>query len=86
MRKPPSVSHDRSSLANLGTHKAHPEHPSKSAGESTVHRLVADAEITSVDRMPRLMDGIKEFSASDWRHAIILSELLAPPVSLRTHR
>lgn len=83
MRKPPSVSHDRSSLANLGTHSAHSQHTATSEGESIVHRLVTNAESTFVEGRPGLMSGIEKFTASDWRHAIILTELLAPPVSLR---
>jgi len=83
MRKPPSVSHDRSQLADLKTHARHAEHTSQDEGESTVHRLVTDAEITVVHQTRHGVGILTNLTTEDWRRAIIMSELLAPPVSMR---
>jgi len=58
-------------------------HPQRGTDHETVHRLVADAESTAVTRRPKRHSAVGNFSREDWRQAIILSELLAPPVSLR---
>jgi len=81
MRKPPSVSHDHAKLAKLGTHAEHAEHKGR---DQQVHRLVTDAESTHVTHTDQRAFGLKNLTNQDWRRAIILSELLAPPVSLRS--
>ncbi|MCB9849017.1 MAG: hypothetical protein H6814_11455 [Phycisphaeraceae bacterium] len=83
MRKPPSVSHDQARLADLRTHTKHAEHLAPDAGESVVHRLVTDAEVTRVDRRTGSAFRLGRLNAQDLRKAIILSELLSPPVALR---
>ena len=80
MRKPPSVSHDRAKLVDLGTHTAHAEHET---GDRGVRRLVTDAPSTRFEIKHTRGLGVEKFTAQDWRRAIIMSELLAPPVSLR---
>jgi len=80
-RKPPSVSHDREPLEDLGTRKAHKPHPSDD--ESFAHRLVSDASMPSGNRKPSKALPLDSMTAADWRRAIVLSEVLAPPVSLR---
>lgn len=83
MRKPPSISHDRAKLTKLGTHTEHADHKDE---DRTVHRLITDADTTTTTTSKplskTLIDGV-ELTTKDWRRAIILNELLSPPVALR---
>ncbi len=83
MRKPPSFSHDRAKLAKLGTHAEHADHKGE---DRTVHRLITDANTTTTTTSKplnkTLIDGV-ELTKKDWRRAIILNELLSPPIALR---
>jgi len=78
--RPKPVAPDRAGFTDLGVHAPHGAHR---VGESHVHRLITDASVISPQVKRAKIPGGSVLTIDDWRRAIVLNEVLSPPVSLR---